>query len=100
MHAAVVTLHDHQIVVENRRHTVAYAGRTERSQILLPKLFALEVVGVQTFTAKECKHVFAVGGRSGRCKAGFLVTTVLDRAFVGHPFPKDLPSVAVDTDNL
>ena len=88
--AAVVTLEDHQVLVEHGRRRRAHADGGDVADVGFPGERAVEVVGVEALGAEVGVDPLAVGDRRRRRVAALLVTVVVDRTVVGGALPERL----------
>src|SRR6185295_20022476 len=86
-----VALHDHQILVDNWRTgrapfviRIVEPPGIQRTEVLLPEQFAVEIVGVEAFRTEKRHDVFSVGNRRRRGLAGLRMTLGLWDAFMRH----------------
>src|SRR5262245_3392539 len=98
-----VALHDHAILVNDRRATdsplvvrIVKPAGTQFPKILLPKEVALEIVGVEPFGAKECHYRCPVRGWSRRRLARLWVAFRFRDSFMCYFVPNNIPALGVD----
>src|SRR6185503_11382555 len=95
-----ITLHDHDVLEENRRSAGAHADGTEFSEVNFPREFAVEVVSVKTFGAEVCIDHLAVS-RGCRSGIGTLAMTIVVRCSLPRcRLPQDLAVIAIDGDDF
>ena len=63
-----------------------------------PREFAVEVVGINTFSAEKRIDEFAIGCGSGSSVRTLAVTIIEGRAFPRRRLPKYLALIAIETD--
>src|SRR5205085_4620559 len=95
-----ITLHDHEVVEENRRRAGPHANCAEISERCFPRELAFEVVSVETFGTEERVDQPAVSCRSRGCIRTLPVTIVVGRALPGSRLPEELSTVAIQAEDF
>src|SRR5262249_12697055 len=102
-----VALHDHEILVDDRRAAdaplvigIEEPAGVEHAEILLPQELSVEVVRIQPLRTERHDHLLAVGDRCRRRLARFRMPLRLRDAFVGDFVPDDLSARFVDRDEM
>ena len=103
----LVALHDHQVLVEDRRAgraplvaRVVVGADVEAPEVALPLEVAREVVGVEPLRPEEGDHVAPVGRRRRVRVGGLDVPLLLRHSRVGGALPLDLAAALVEAQHL